>query len=216
MNPSAVAYNAIAGKNQRYREKLELHPNSMVCFGVGPIPPRAVLIGGRPDDSSAGVGLPFFGMTGQFLGSILATAQLGRELLYLTYGVKHISRPGTLLTAAEQRDKAWPFLRKELKVIGGADLGADDRQPPACRLMLIMGRLPAVMLLGPDGMKKKMGDVLRIRVGSQEWTAVVTSDPGEALRNGTVKAQFIRDVALLGAFTRGNATLAGDRVVMLP
>lgn len=59
--------------------------------GSGPSHARIMLVGEQPDDHDDLIGEPFSGELGHFLESLLQTAGLDREQVYLTHAVKHFN-----------------------------------------------------------------------------------------------------------------------------
>jgi uracil-DNA glycosylase family 4 len=200
-------HDQIANKMAGYREALCLSGSTRFVFGSGPVPPKAVILGGNPDGASASAGLPFYGVAGQMLTGFMERAGLWREDCYLTYLIKF--QPDSTMgggpgRAAEWRNASWPFLKKELKVIGKAHMELADGQKP-CRLMMVMGTGPAVMLWGPDAAQFRSGLIRKVMIGKQEWTALLTLDISAAVSNGAAKAEIADNFVTLGGLANGSA-----------
>jgi uracil-DNA glycosylase family 4 len=169
-----------------YRAALDLPEDAPCVFGSGPVPPVAVVLGGMPDAASESARMPFMGMAGQLLGGMISGAGLEETGLYKTYVVKHrVTRAGNV---AEVRKAAWPFLKKELKIIGkpqfeeGAATGL-----PGCRILIALGETPLLMLAGREGLRKIDGTVFPVMIGKQEWTVLASFDPEQMVRNSMLK-----------------------------
>jgi hypothetical protein len=207
-------HDQIAAKMIGYRGKLGIPDTTPCVFGSGPIPAPAVILGGNPDGASVSARLPFQGVAGQLLTGMMTSAGLAFEDFYRTYAIKFQPASGGEGTAAALRAAAWPFLKKELKVIGKAqgsgstisvvpgtteNAAMADWTPAPCRLMMVMGMTPALMLFGPDAMKMTSGDSPYVMIGKQQWRAVISLDPGDAVSSGVVKAEMNANFRLLAA-----------------
>lgn len=107
---------------------------------------RVVLVGEAPGRNEEIAGLPFVGAAGKNLDTLLQTAGLSRDDLFITNVIKY--RPvdpqgkNRNPTSAES-DKALPFLLEELQIL----------QP---KLTVCLGRCPARTLLGGYPIMSKM------------------------------------------------------------
>jgi uracil-DNA glycosylase family 4 len=210
-------HDLIASKMIGYRGKLGIPDNTQCVFGSGPIPPKAVILGGNPDGASVSARFPFMGVAGQLLAGMMTSAGLAFGDFYRTYAIKFQPASSGEGTAAALRAAAWPFLKKELKVIGRqpmerviGSVTADMPAVPACRLMMVMGMTPALMLFGPDAMKMTSGDSPYVMIGKQQWRAVISLDPGDAVSSGTVKAEMNANFRLLAALINHPAALPAE------
>jgi uracil-DNA glycosylase family 4 len=202
-------HDQIAAKMIGYRGKLGIPDTTPCVFGTGPIPPKAVLLGGNPDGASVSARLPFMGVARQLLTGMMTSAWLAFEDFYRTYAIKFQPTSGGEGTAAALRAAAWPFLKKELKVIGRVpeidDQGAVYVARPACRLMMVMGMTPALMLFGPDAMKMTSGLVTMAKIGKQEWRCLITTDIADAVSSGRAKNAMREDFVTLAQMVNGSA-----------
>jgi uracil-DNA glycosylase family 4 len=199
----------IASKMIGYRGKLGIPDTTPCVFGSGPIPPKAVILGGNPDGASVSAQFPFMRVAGQLLAGMMTSAGLAFGDFYRTYAIKFQPFSTADRTAASLREAAWPFLKKELKVIGRVpeidDQGAVYVARPACRLMMVMGMTPALMLFGPDAMKMTSGLIRPALVGKQEWRCLITTDIADAVGSGAVKAAMREDFVTLAKMVNGSA-----------
>jgi hypothetical protein len=213
------AHDLIASKMIGYRGKLGIPDTTPCVFGSGPILPAAVILGGNPDGSSVSAKSPFYGLAGQMLTGMMTAAGLERESFWLTYAIKLQPTMGGAGRAAELREAAWPFLKKELKVIGRtAEGGSTVSAIPGtienatvaqwsttspCRLMLVMGQTPALMLWpGRATLPLASGTIRPAKIGKQVWTCLVTTDISEA-SSGRVKAAMADDFRTLAGLISG-------------
>lgn len=193
------AHDLIASKMIGYRGKLGVPDTTPCVFGSGPVPASAVILGGNPDGSSVSAKLPFYGLAGQMLTGFLLGAGLEREQFYLTYAIKFQPERGGTGRAAELREAAWPFLKKELKVIGKEAESLMVSLP----VMLVMGQTPALMLWGQAGARLTSGAIRTAKIGKQVWTCLVTTDIAEATA-GRVKAAMAEDFTTLAGLIDGS------------
>jgi hypothetical protein len=213
-------HDQIAAKMIGYRAKLGIPDTTPCVFGSGPIPPKAVILGGNPDGASVSVRFPFMGVAGQLLAGMMTSAGLAFGDFYRTYAIKFQPASGGEGTAAALRAAAWPFLKKELKVIGKAQGSGStisvvpgttynatiaDWTPAPCRLMMVMGMTPALMLFGPDAMKMTSGDSPYVMIGKQTWNCLITTDIADAVGSGAVKAAMREDFVTLAQMVNGSA-----------
>jgi uracil-DNA glycosylase family 4 len=199
-------HDLIASKMIGYRGKLGIPDTTPCVFGSGPIPPKAVLLGGNPDGASVSARFPFGGVAGQLLAGMMANAGLAFEDFYRTYAIKFQPPSGGEGTAAALRAAAWPFLKKELKVIGRESEGFMVHYP----FLMVMGMTPALMLFGPDAMKMTSGLITTAKIGKQEWHCLITTDIADAVSSGAAKAAMREDFAMLAQMITGTVTLPAE------
>jgi uracil-DNA glycosylase family 4 len=197
-------HDQIANKMAGYRAAHGFHEDVRLVPGAGPVPPKAVILGGNPDGASVSAGLPFYGMAGQMLTGFMDRAGLWRDDCYLTYGLKF--QPGTggvpaAGLAAEWRAASWPFLRKELKVIGKAC----EHDMVSLPVMMVMGTGPALMLWGPNAVHMVSGTTGKVFIGKQEWRTVLTLDISAAVTSGYVKDEMRSNFEVLARLANGSA-----------
>jgi hypothetical protein len=192
-------HDQIANKMASYRAALHLPGSTQFVFGSGPVPPKAVILGGNPDSASASAQMPFYGMSGQLMTGFMERAGLWREDCYLTYLVKFQPDRGGDGRAAEWRNASWPFLKRELKIISKAAEKLMVSVPP----LLVMGTGPAVMLWGPDAARFRSGLIRKVMIGKYQWTALLTLDISAAVASGTVKAEMTDNFVTLAGLASG-------------
>ena len=149
-------------------------------FGSGPAFPRLVLVGEAPGAQEDEQGLPFVGAAGRLLTSLLLSAGLRREEVYITNVLK-CRPPGNRTPLPEEVEACKPHLEEQLRIL----------QP---ELVVALGRVASSTLLGrPVNLAEEHGKVLPCRFGGRSFFLFSTYHPAAALYSGKNRSRLEED-----------------------
>lgn len=139
-----------------------------VVPGTGPCDARIVLVGEAPGEEEDRQGRPFVGRAGRLLDSVLATAGVDRDSVYITNLVK-CRPPGNRRPRKDEVSACRNQLLSEL-----------DAVDPL--VIIALGHTTAASLLGAKGkMSDLAGRVMTVDLGSKSRRAVVAYHPAACL-----------------------------------
>ncbi len=152
--------------------------------GEGPSSARCMFIGESPGAEEDMTGRPFVGRSGRLLDSVLASAGLRRESLFITGSVK-CHPPRNREPRARELSACKPYLQRQIDII----------------------RPYIIVLLGRVAVKGFMGDValeqVRGRVFSRPGGLILpTYHPAAAMRFPARREPFIEDIATLSSLLK--------------
>lgn len=143
-------------------------------FGQGPVGAAVMLVGGAPEAEDSRSGTPFVGPAGQALERVLSAAGLQRDVVYLTFAVKH---RGAGRVRPEEVRACRPWLESEIRAV----------RPQA---VVALGPVAGVALLGPAARDPaRHGQVIGRRDGRK---LVITHAAEELLKKGRAAILFDR------------------------
>jgi len=158
---------------------------TQTVFGSGSLSPRLVLVGEAPGAQEDEEGLPFVGAAGKLLTSLLLSAGLGREEVYLTNVLK-CRPPGNRTPLPEEVEACRPYLEEQLRIL----------EP---RLVVSLGRVAASTLLGrPVVLSREHGRVLPCCFAGRSFSLFPTYHPAAALYSGKNRSKLEEDFRRLG------------------
>ncbi len=155
---------------------------SGVVFGEGHPQAEIMIIGEGPGADEDRLGRPFVGRAGRLLDDIIAAAGLRREDLYITNVVK-CRPPGNRNPSVEESRTCFDWLKAQLRLVDPL-------------LVVLLGRVPANMFLGPNTSIKSA------RGGWHWWEGYllrVTYHPAALLRDPSKKKPTWVDVQAIMA-----------------
>jgi len=152
--------------------------------GEGPLTARVVVIGeapGRKEDES---GTPFVGSAGKFLNTLLESAGLKREEVFITNIVK-CRPPGNRKPRRDEISQCLGYLSRQLRLL----------KP---RVLILLGNTAAETIYGLAGVEwhgvmKDHGKVFEIKVFGVEALSIPTFHPAAALYNPRLKNIILED-----------------------
>jgi len=156
--------------------------------GEGPLDARVMFVGEAPGRREDEQGRPFVGMAGRLLNTLLASAGLRREEVYITNVVK-CRPPGNRDPRPEEIAACNPYLRAQVRLI----------EP---EIVVALGRISGKTLfeaagLSWRGIKAERGRPRRVRLYGIETTLLATYHPAAALYNPQIKPLLEEDFQLL-------------------
>lgn len=158
-------------------------------FGSGPPQPRLMLVGEAPGSQEDREGLPFVGAAGKLLTSLLLSAGLRREEVYITNVVK-CRPPGNRTPLPEETDACRPYLEEQVRIL----------EP---RLVVALGRVAASVLLGrPVVMAREHGRRVGCRFAGRSFSLFLTYHPAAGLYSGGNRSSLEEDFRKLGRLLR--------------
>ena len=156
-------------------------------FGAGPQDARWLVVGEAPGAEEDASGEPFVGQAGRLLDAMLASVGLDRGRNVFIANVVKCRPPGNRNPSPEEAASCLPFLRRQIELL----------RPD---LVLLLGRVAAHALLETDAAVGSLrGRVHALRVGANEFPAVVTWHPSYLLRRPEDKALAWADLCLARA-----------------
>lgn len=115
-----------------------------LVFGEGRVPADLMLIGEAPGEVEDQTGRPFVGPAGQLLTTILESAEISREEVYITNVVK-CRPPGNRVPTREEMAACWEWLSAQIALV----------RP---KIIVTLGNTPTHWLLGrADGINELRG-----------------------------------------------------------
>lgn len=154
-----------------------------VVFGQGPPGAALMFVGGQPERADVEAGAPFLGPAGQAFERALHAAGLRREIVYLTFAVKHFVARGEAKDLGGVRPEpehiraCRPWLDAEIRAVRPL-------------VVVALGPVAGWALLGPSARDPtRMGQVLGRRDGRKLVLAYPIAD---LLKKGRATGQFDR------------------------
>ncbi|MEM2266209.1 MAG: uracil-DNA glycosylase [Hadesarchaea archaeon] len=162
---------------------------TQTVFGSGPPLPRLVVVGEAPGSQEDREGLPFVGAAGKFLTSLLLSAGVKREEVYITNVIK-CRPPNNRTPLPEETEACKPYLEEQLKIL----------KP---KLVVALGRVAASVLLGrPVEMAKEHGRKVKCRFADLDFSLFLTYHPAAGLYSGKNRSSLEEDFRKLGRLLR--------------
>lgn len=96
----------------------ELRARSNFVPGVGSVYPSSVFVGEAPGGTEDRLREPFRGPAGKVLDELLEGVGLKREEVWITNCVKYRPDETNRDPTPAERDASWPYLRRELEILG--------------------------------------------------------------------------------------------------
>jgi DNA polymerase len=151
-----------------------------LVFGDGSPKSKIVFVGEAPGYWEDQRGKPFVGAAGKFLDSLLETAGLKREEIYICNTLK-CRPPGNRDPQPEEIEACKPFLVGQLSFL----------KP---KLVVALGRFSAGELLGRSvSMSAEHGKLLECAFAGLRFKLFLTFHPAAGLYSGSVKDLLISD-----------------------
>ena len=152
---------------------------TQLVMGSGSLDARIVFIGEAPGKNEDEQGVPFIGAAGKFLDSMLATAGMKREEVYITNIVKY-RPPNNRDPLPEEKREFWPYLLSELAIIEPA-------------VIVTLGRHSMEYFLPGMTIGEVHGQPQKVRVGDRHLVIVPLYHPAAALYNGSLRQTLFDD-----------------------
>ena len=150
-----------------------------LVMGEGNLDAQIVFIGEAPGKQEDQQGRPFIGAAGKFLDSMLVSAGLVRQQVYITNVVKY--RPPNNRDPTPEEKKAFlPYLLRQLEVI----------RP---KVVVTLGRHSLEYFLPGQKISQVHGRPERVTIGRESVLVVPLYHPAAALYNGGLRATLIDD-----------------------
>ena len=190
--------NTLADKAQRLKLIKELILEDEKCFdmasrakqlvfGEGDLTSEIVFIGEAPGKKEDETGLPFVGMAGKFLDSMLEMINLDRKKVYITNIVKY--RPLNNRDPLPEEIKIFlPYLQMQLEVIQPKVVVALGRHSASCFV-------PNIKISKEHGKPKRL--VINFNENKLEVIFLPLYHPAAALYNGSKRQTLIDDFTLI-------------------
>ncbi|HRJ06692.1 MAG TPA: uracil-DNA glycosylase [Candidatus Saccharibacteria bacterium] len=150
-----------------------------LVMGDGNIDASIVFIGEAPGKNEDEQGLPFVGAAGKFLNEMLASAGMDRSDVYITNIVKY-RPPNNRDPLPEEKKAFWPYLLKQLQIIGP-------------KVVVTLGRHSMEYFLPDMKISQIHGQAKRIQFGDEKIVIVPLYHPAAALYNGSMRQTLIDD-----------------------
>ena len=157
---------------------------TQLVMGHGNPDADVVFIGEAPGKNEDLQGKPFVGAAGKLLDQMLEQAGMGRADVYITNIVKY-RPPGNRDPKPEEKTAFWPFLVRELQVIGP-------------QIVATLGRHSMENFLPSMKITQVHGQPKRIVFGESKLVIMPLYHPAAALYNGSLKATLFDDFAQIG------------------
>jgi DNA polymerase len=148
-------------------------------MGSGNIDADIVLIGEAPGKNEDLQGVPFIGAAGKFLDSMLESANMNRDDVFISNIVKY-RPPKNRDPSAAEKSAFWPFLVRQLDVI----------QP---KIVVTLGRHSMEYFLPDAKIGAVHGQPSTVQFGESKIVVVPLYHPAAALYNGSLRATLIDD-----------------------
>ena len=142
-----------------------------------------VFIGEAPGKNEDLQGEPFVGAAGKFLDEMLAGIGVAPDDIYITNIVKY-RPPGNRDPLPDEKKAFWPFLVRELRVIGP-------------KLLVTLGRHSMEYFLPGRRITEIHGQPKRISFGDGKLVILPLYHPAAALYNGSLKQTLVEDFAAI-------------------
>lgn len=162
---------------------------TQLVMGHGSASAKVVFIGEAPGKNEDLQGIPFVGAAGKLLDEMLAENSITRSDVYITNIVKY--RPPNNRDPLPAEKKAfWPYLLRELKVIGPA-------------VIVTLGRhsmeyfLPGKQITAVHGKPHKVMTSDSTQQGKMVMTLVPLYHPAAALYNGGLRQTLFDDFKII-------------------
>lgn len=158
---------------------------TQLVMGYGNTTADIVFIGEAPGKNEDLQGVPFVGAAGKFLDTMLAEANLQRSDIYITNIVKY-RPPANRDPVSEEKKAFWPYLVRELQIIGP-------------KIVVTLGRHSMEYFLPNARISEIHGQAKRIKFGAQKLVVMPLYHPAAALYNGSLKATLLEDFSAVTA-----------------
>lgn len=152
---------------------------TQLVLGGGNPDAGIVFIGEAPGKAEDEQGKPFVGASGRFLNEMLAAAGLNRDDVYITNIVKY-RPPNNRDPSMEEKQKFWPYLMQQLKVI----------EP---KVVITLGRHSGAAFIPDLVISRDHGRARKVTYHDSEWLVIPLYHPAAALYNGSMRQTLIDD-----------------------
>ena len=150
-----------------------------LVIGDGDLNAEIAIIGEAPGKKEDEQGLPFVGASGQFLNSMLESAGMEREDVYITNIVKY--RPPNNRDPSKQEKAAFlPYLLRQLDII----------QP---KVVITLGRHSMEYFLPGAIIGDIHGQVQQVSIEGRDLQVAPLYHPAAALYNGSLRQTLVDD-----------------------
>ena len=150
-----------------------------LVMGHGNADAQLVFIGEAPGKNEDLQAKPFVGAAGKFLEEMLDSIGMKREDVYITNIVKY-RPPNNRDPLPEEKQAFWPYLLKEIHVIGP-------------KIIATLGRHSMEYFLPDRKISTIHGQPKRIGLGSDKVVILPLFHPAAALYNGSMRETLISD-----------------------
>jgi uracil-DNA glycosylase len=178
MNELNEEYAELPGKQRRWDLSARFVP------GEGPLNASMMFIGQAPGRSEDEKLRPFIGRSGELLSSMLNSARIRRDRVYITSVVQFFP-PENRMPTDEESELCMPFLKEQVSII----------KPKA---VVLLGSLSSKMLLNVESVEKDHGRIVE-RNGIKY---MVTFHPAAALRFFRIRTIMKEDFKKLRALAK--------------
>ena len=162
---------------------------TQLVLGDGNPDANIVFIGEAPGKAEDEQGLPFVGASGKFLNEMLAAAGLVRSDVYITNIVKY-RPPNNRDPLPEEKRTFWPFLMRQLEIIGP-------------KVIITLGRHSMECFIPDAKISQQHGKAKRVRYHEHEFLVIPLYHPAAALYNGSMRQVLIDDFLAAKALADG-------------
>lgn len=150
-----------------------------LVMGVGSPDAQIMFIGEAPGKNEDLQGEPFVGAAGKFLDEMLGLAGMERKDVYITNIVKY-RPPNNRDPLPDEKKAFWPFLIREIQVIGP-------------KIIATLGRHSMEYFLPDMRISTVHGQPKRIKLGEGKVVILPLFHPAAALYNGSMRETLIDD-----------------------
>lgn len=150
-----------------------------LVMGGGSVDADIVFIGEAPGKNEDEQGLPFVGAAGRFLNVMLESVNLERADVYITNIVKY-RPPNNRDPKPEEKAAFWPFLVRQLNVIGPS-------------IVVTLGRHSMEYFLPGQKISAVHGEPKQVRFGESTIVVVPLFHPAAALYNPNQRQTLLDD-----------------------
>ncbi len=162
--------------------------------GDGPCDAEVMIIGQAPGATEDEALRPFVGRAGKFLDSLIRSARLRRDSIYITSVVQFFP-PENRQPTKEEIEACLPFLKRQILVVDPL-------------LIICLGKVSALVLTGRDDISNVHGTVIPIKLLEVGIGCFVTMHPAAGVRFkknvGQIKEDFSKLEGIMRKLKNGN------------
>ena len=152
---------------------------TQLVMGEGNPDADIVFIGEAPGKKEDEQGLPFVGASGRFLSEMLVAAGLNRADVYITNIVKY-RPPNNRDPSLEEKREFWPYLMRQLEIIGP-------------KVVVTLGRHSGACFLPDLVISRDHGHARTVTFHEHEFLVIPLYHPAAALYNGSMRQVLMDD-----------------------
>ena len=152
---------------------------TQLVMGSGNPNADIVFIGEAPGKKEDLTGMPFVGASGRFLDTMLETAGLNREDVYITNIVKY-RPPNNRDPSIAEKEAFLPYLNRQLAII----------EP---RVIITLGRHSGLVFIPDLVISKDHGIARTVELNGKAFKVIPLYHPAAALYNGSLRQTLTKD-----------------------